>query len=237
MAYSDITFNDKNPIKRWLQKSRLISATRILDKKINPKCILDFGAGNGELCKLIAMRYPNANIFCYEPAPSLMLEAKENLAKFPKINFCKNIEEIANFSVDLIFCLEVFEHLPKKETNDALNQFYRLLSKNGKAVIGVPVEIGIPALYKGIFRMIRRFGSFDASIKNILLSTLLFPPKKRPSSEIAPGFLFHFEHMGFDHRNLQKILNINFKLDKVAPSPPPFIGSWISPEINFLIQK
>ena len=237
MPYSDITFKDKNSIKRWLQRRRLIVATHIAVGKSSPQCILDFGAGNGELCKLIALKFPKAKIVCYEPTPSFMAEAKENLTHLPQIHFCTDIAKIADCSVELIFCLEVFEHLPKSETNDALDQFNRLLSRNGKVVIGVPIEIGIPALYKGIFRMTRRFGAFDASFKNILLAALYCPPKKRPVSEIAPGFSFHFEHMGFDYRNLQALLNARFKFQEVIASPFSLFGLWLNAEANFLVQK
>ena len=237
MAYSDITFNDKNPIKRWLQRRRLVVATRIADGRVDPQCVLDFGAGNGELCKLIALRFPKAKIICYEPTPSLMAEARENLADLPQVHFCTDAGKIADGSVELIFCLEVFEHLPKVETKDALIQFNRLLCSDGYAVIGVPIEIGIPALYKGFFRMCRRFGAFDASIKNVLLATLCSPPKERPVSEIAPGFAFHYEHMGFDYRNLQALLHARFRLQKVTTSPFLVFGLWLNPEANFLVQK
>ncbi|WP_261343080.1 hypothetical protein [Gimesia maris] len=29
MSYSDYTFQDKNPVKRWLQQRRMVSATRL----------------------------------------------------------------------------------------------------------------------------------------------------------------------------------------------------------------
>jgi len=237
MTYSDITFKDKNPIKRWLQSRRLVVASRIADGRFNPQCVLDFGAGNGELCKLIALQFPKAKIVCYEPTPSLMAEAKENLADLPQVSFCSDLEKIADGSVELIFCLEVFEHLPETETKDTLAQFNRLLSSNGNAVIGVPVEIGIPALYKGIFRMSRRFNAFDASIKNVLLATLFSPPKDRPVSKIAPGFTFHYEHMGFDYRKLQAILHAQFRLQQVTTSPFSIFGPWLNSEVNFLVQK
>ncbi len=237
MPYSDITFKDKNPIKRWLQQRRLVAATHIADRRSNPQCILDFGAGNGELCKLIALQFPKAKIVCYEPTHSLMAEAKENLVDFPQVYFCTDVATIADGSVELIFCLEVFEHLPKAETKAALCQFNRLLNSNGNAVIGVPIEIGVPALYKGIFRMARRFGAFDALIKNVLLAALCSPPKERPVSEIAPGFAFHYEHLGFDHRNLQALLHAQFSLQKVTTSPFSIFGLWLNPEANFLIQK
>ena len=237
MSYSDITFKDKNPIKRWLQQRRFVVATRIVDEISNPQCVLDFGAGNGELCKLIALQFPKAKIICYEPTPYLMAEAKDNLNNLAQVYFCTDVAEIAQGSVDLVFCLEVFEHLPKAETEDALNRISFALSSEGNALIGVPIEIGIPALYKGIFRMSRRFGKFDASIKNVLLAALCSPPKERPVSEIAPGFAFHYEHMGFDYRNLQALLHTRFRLKKVATSPFHFFGLWLNAEANFLVQK
>jgi SAM-dependent methyltransferase len=237
MSYSNATFNDKNPIKRWLQRRRLVVAARIVDVRLNPQCVLDFGAGNGELCKLIALRFPKAKIVCYEPKPSYMGEARKNLADLPQVQFCTDVAELADGSVDLIFCLEVFEHLPKTQTEDAFRQFNRLLSSDGSAVIGVPVEIGIPALYRGIFRMSRRFGEFDASIKNILLAALCSPPKERPVIDVAPGFPFHVRHMGFDHRSLQSLLHERFRLQKVITSPFSIFGVWLNSEVNFLVQK
>lgn len=236
MAYSDITFKDKNPIKRWLQQQRLYTASRIA-AGMNPKYILDFGAGNGELCKIIALQFPEAKIICYEPTPNLMDEAKENLVNLRNVVFCNELGELADNSVGLIFCLEVFEHLPEKETEDALRQFKRLLIDNGSAIVGVPVEVGFPALYKGIFRITRRFGAFDASIKNILLSLFYFPPSNRTASEIAPGFSFYYEHMGFDYRKLQALLYSKFKIERVVAGPISFFGTWLNPEVNFLVRK
>jgi SAM-dependent methyltransferase len=237
MPYSDITFNDKNPVKRWLQHRRLATASRCANGRLNPQCVLDFGAGNGELCKLIALQFPTAKIVCYEPTPRLMAEAKENLADLSRVHFCNDITEIADSSVEIIFCLEVFEHLPEAETLDALGQFNRLLKSNGNAIIGVPIEIGIPALYRGIFRMTRRFGAFDASIKNVLLATLCSPPKERPVHEIAPGFATHGPHMGFDYRQLQALLQEQFILQKVTTSPFSIFGLWLNSEVNFLVEK
>lgn len=74
--------------------------------------------------------------------------------------------------LNLVFCLEVFEHLPSEETTDALRQIYDLLRPDGKLIIGVPVEVGVPALYKVIFRMSRKYGGFDANIKMRVLHFL-----------------------------------------------------------------
>lgn len=237
MSYSEITFNDRNPIKRWLQRRRLDTAVRLHRSGLNGCSILDFGAGNGELCKLLAKTKPHARIVCYEPTPSLLAEAQVNLASMPAVEFCSDVGSIQEKSIDLLFCLEVFEHLPPLETEKTLEQIDNLLSENGIAIVGVPVEIGIPAFYKGIFRMTRRFGSFDASPKNIILSVIGAPPARRPIKEIAPGLRFHSAHVGFDHRRLRKSLCNRFGLIRATSSPFSYLGAWLNPEIYFIVRR
>ena len=238
MSYSEITFEDKNPIKRWLQKQRLVSALKVAQKTgQKPLSICDFGAGNGELCKYLAVSFPEASIFCYEPANHLFKEAQQNLNDIKNVIFCKNISEIQISSMDLIFSLEVFEHLPELETNDALHHIHALLKPKGQLVIGVPVEVGIPALYKGVFRMVRRYVAFDASIKNILNSFIGNPPLNRPTKEIMPGFNYHLEHVGFDYRNFMKILSSHFAKPELTSSPFSTPGPWLMPEVNFTVEK
>jgi SAM-dependent methyltransferase len=238
VSYAEITFKDKNPIKRYLQKQRLVSAVRLLGKSsIIPSSILDFGAGNGELCKLLAEEYHFSEIICYEPTPSLLSEAKENLNNLEDVIFHNNINDVQSRTIDIIFCLEVFEHLPVEESLNAINSMLRTLKPNGKIVIGVPVEIGLPSLYKGAFRMTRRYGAFDANIKNILSSIMYQPPKERPVAEIAPGFKFYHSHMGFDFRQLKEILERDFKICKISASPFSMIGTWLMPEVYLLAER
>jgi SAM-dependent methyltransferase len=238
MSYADITFRDKNRIKQWLQKRRLLSAIELCVQSTSPpKTVCDFGAGNGELCKLLAKQYPGASIICYEPTASLLSEARHNLKYVSNVEFCQDIQSINSGTLDVIFCLEVFEHLPPKETTDALQAISDKLKPKAKVIVGVPVEVGVPALYKGIFRMFRRYGAFDANVKNVALSFLWHPPSKRPASEITPGFRYHYEHMGFDFRPFMAILDNYFKVKKVSASPFAMLGSLFMPEVYFVAEK
>lgn len=238
MSYSEITFRDRNPIKRWLQQQRLISAIKLCSHlpRVHQN-ILDFGAGNGELLKILYNYYSASEFICYEPTPDLLSEAKRNLNTVSGVKFCENLEYIASESLDMIFCLEVFEHLPPKETTEAFKKIHALLKPGGNVIIGVPVEIGIPALYKGLFRMTRRYGAFDANIKNIGLAFFGYPPKNRPSSEIAPGLRFHFEHMSFNFRRFKQIFRHYFDLQKTSSSPFSVLGPALMPEIYFIGKK
>jgi SAM-dependent methyltransferase len=237
MTYADITFKDRNAVKAWLQRRRLVRALQFSDVPQNPTVVVDFGAGNGELCKYVAGRFPAAEMTCYEPTPGLMAQARQNLIGLSRVKYCTEVSGILDDSVDLLFCLEVFEHLPQKQTNDALLQIHRVLRIGGLAIFGVPVEIGLPAFYKGIFRMYRRFGAYDALPKNILLASLGVAPTNRPVAEIAPGFDFHFEHLGFDYRKLRQQIQKYFELRQTYSSPFAVCGDWISPEVYFVIEK
>jgi SAM-dependent methyltransferase len=236
-TYSSLTFADGNPIKRWLQRSRLTAAVRMAQRLHPPRTILDFGAGNGELCKLLRSTYPHSQVLCYEPAPTLMAEAKENLWRTEGIEFLSQLDVVVPGNANLVFCLEVFEHLPPKEMTEALSDIARLLSEDGYLIIGVPIEIGLPALYKGLFRMTRRFGAFDATLTNILACAVGRPPLDRPILEICDGRWYHRDHVGFDHRRFQSTLSERFDIKAVCATPVPTLGVHINPEAYFLAQR
>lgn len=237
-SYEEFTFKDKNPIKRWLQMQRLVTAIKICDGLQNqPEQICDFGAGNGELCKLISEKYQHSKIVCYEPESRRLAEAKQNLSAVDRVEFLQNIDTIPEGTMDVVFCLEVFEHLPADETTQALGQIFSLLKPGGVVVVGVPVEIGVPALYKGVFRMSRRYGAFDANIRNVLQSFICKPPSDRPTVEMAPGFNLYPQHVGFNFLDLKKTLAKHFKLRKSVSSPFETFGSWIMPEVYFVAEK
>ena len=238
MSYADITFCDRNPIKRWLQQRRLTDAIRLTAHFQNITTVLDFGAGNGELAKRLGLFFPQAQIICYEPAPDLMAEAKKNAEQFQQINFVTDLATVNKESVDLLYCLEVFEHLPKNETEAAFSLIGSVLRYGGIAVIGVPIEVHLPALYKGVFRMTRRYGDFDATLVNVLRATIGFLPQCRPVSEITQGWHYHPHHLGFDYRRFGELLKSQpLVILKRSASPMPVLGAWINPEVYFIVQK
>src|SRR5215210_7518295 len=189
MSYSGITVHDKNPIKRYLQRRRLrdaLSPLGALGERFAGR-FLDFGAGNGELTKAIAQRFPRAKVFCYEPAPDLLEEARQNLSGLDNVVLVSSLEELKGLTFRYVFCLEVFEHLPSRETVRAIRAIKRLLANRGIAVVGVPNELFLPALLKGLFRMKGRYGAYDARFGNVFRAAIGRPPDKRPVREIAHG--------------------------------------------------
>ncbi|SFB91461.1 class I SAM-dependent methyltransferase [Massilia yuzhufengensis] len=238
VSYTEGVFRDRNPVKRWLQQQRLHSAIGFAQKaREDVACVLDFGAGSGELCKRLVHAYPNATIICYEPCSDLLEEAKLELKDLPRVEFYAAFEDIPKGRVDVLFCLEVFEHIPLSMRERSLGEVDALLKPDAEVVFGVPVEVGLPALYKGAFRMTRRYGAYDARPKHVLMALCGMPPQDRPVGLLPPDVEVHNEHMGFDHRVFRKALAERFALVKASASPFPLLGTALCPEAYFVVRK
>jgi PPOX class probable F420-dependent enzyme len=236
-SYSNITVRDRNPVKSYLQRRRMRDALSVLDDLDEgfARKFLDFGAGSGELTRIVAGRFPHARVFCYEPAPDLREEARHNLSSFKNVVLVLSLEELEGKRFRYVFCLEVFEHLPRRETVRAIRAIKHLLAREGTAVVGVPNELFLPALIKGLFRMTRRYGAFDARPGNVLRAAAGRPPAKRPVREITAGLPYHFHHTGFDHRELRRMLSETFEVERQFASPMG--GELLGTEIYLVLRQ
>lgn len=229
VSYADITRRDPNPLKRWVQERRLADALRLVPPDFAAGAIVDYGGGDGELALRLARRFPQARVTCFEPAPDLRAQAQAQLAAAPNAAAAAEEGELEAGAADLVFCTEVFEHLPPAETARALDEIARVLKPQGRLVVGVPVEVGPPALLKGAFRALRRPGDYDARWPAILAAAAGRAPVPRFAAEIAPGRPYFPHHLGFDHRPLLLELKARFALERVASSPwrsgPLFLNS------------
>jgi hypothetical protein len=138
---------------------------------------------------------------------------------------------------DRICCLEVFEHLTDEAINLILDDFHRMLTDDGFIIIGVPNEIYLAALIRGLFRMSRRFGSYDAKLINIVCATFGIPPKDRPWKGDSPRSTYASPHMGFDHRELRVLLSNRFCITKVYGSPFKHLPLLFNTEVYFILKK
>jgi SAM-dependent methyltransferase len=239
MAYCDITYGERNRVKRYLQNRRFDDALRMLDRVELETCraILDFGGGDGEFCRRIHARFPGQTTYCYEPAPQLAAEAREVLRSVANARVVASFDALRGLQFDCVFCLEVFEHLPEGQLGPTLERLSGLVVPGGVCVVGVPNEIFFPALVKGAFRMARRYGEFDARLGNALWASVGRPPRERPLGEIGPGLPYHFHHLGFDDRRLTPRLREHFAIIDRFGSPWKFLGARLNFEIYYVLRK
>ena len=238
MPYVDITINDPNPIKRWIQRRRFGDALAVIDSRssVCTIAILDFGGGDGELLRQCLQSWPEVSATLYEPTSSLRQEAEQKLSQWPRVRITGDLQTLPMAAFDVVYCLEVFEHLPDRATYEALENIRRFLKPDGFAVIGVPHEIFAPALIKGLFRMVRRYGAFDAKPAHVATAAIGSPPHNRPTQEIAPGFSYHHYHLGFDYRQLEKKIGLRFRIESRWFSPARILGPLLNSEVYYLLR-
>lgn len=235
--YANITRDDPNAIKRLIHQRRFDDALNLVQSDRDPAVIIDFGGGDGEFCRRLALRFPSARVICFEPTDFLRSEAVSALCNSSNAEVIGSLADLPRESADIVFCMEVFEHLPEKETLNSLEAIDQLLRRDGRAIIGVPVEVFLPALFKGMFRMVRRYGDVDATVWNVVRASVGAPPRNRPVGMIADGLPYHFRHMGFDYRRFVKILRDRFAVQKTRGSPVTLLPPWLNNEVYYVLAK
>jgi SAM-dependent methyltransferase len=235
-SYAGLTRCDPNPLKRLLQRRRLADALRAA-QDLSPGLVVDYGGGDGALLAAAAELWPEARLVCFEPAPQLANEARTLLAGVAGAEVVGREAALPSAAADLVFCTEVFEHLPSAESARALDEIERILAPGGRLLLGVPIELGPPALAKGLFRASRRGADFDGRLTNVLLAAFGRAPSPRPAVEISPGRAYHPHHAGFDHRPLLRELQRRFRIERRMPSPFPALPLWANSELYVRARK
>lgn len=235
VRYADLTINDRNRAKRYLQRRRLRDSLRMVTAR--PGAVLDLGAGDGELARLVASRYSPERLVCYEPSAELRQQAQANLADRPAVEIVESLDGLAPESFDLVFCLEVLEHLPDRELEELLGAARRLLRPAGRMIVGVPNEIHLAALARGLFRWARGVRNFDTVPGHILQASLGRPPRAREAVTVDGGRSYYRRHMGFDHRRLRQQIGAHFQVQDRYGSPCPRLPLWMNFEVYFVCGR
>lgn len=232
-SYAGLTRDDLNPAKRWLQRRRLDDALRAVPADLQPRLAIDYGGGDGELSARLADAYPQCQVLCFEPASLLRIEAARRLADVERAFLATSESALPSGRADLVLCTEVFEHLPEAETETAFTEIERVLRPGGVLVMGVPVEVGPPALAKGVFRGVRGQAGSVGDIWRAAWGGHI----RRDAREIAPGRAYHFEHLGFDHRRLELRLRERFVVERRCGSPLRRAPVWMNSELYVVARR
>ncbi len=147
--YALLTVESSNPIKRWSHKARFGMAVDIIAPAAG-ETILDFGTGDGLLPVHLIAAEPKAKIVGYEPF--LFAEAVAT-TEGRAIEVVSKVDDLEGRTFDKVVCMEVLEHLPERELDDALAAMRRLLRPGGTMILAVPIETGASSLVKNAVRI------------------------------------------------------------------------------------
>ena len=202
-----------------------------LPKIDDGKIILDLGCGDGPFFptlnrygkRIIGLDFSLKRIL---KAKTLIRYMEYPLKKVLLLNADGEHLPIKDKSIDIIYCLETFEHVPN--TNRLISEIFRILKDDGELVYSIPIEIGISLLVRQFIGKITNFHRDTYNFKELLINSLLKKPPKRIYNQ--------WIHKNFDWRIIQQLIKRKFKLISRIYSPFPFLKS-LNPTIIFKVSK
>lgn len=144
---------------------------------------------------------------------------------------------------DAIVCTEVLEHV--FDVDAVIDSLHRLLRDDGRLIVSVPVETGLPLVLKQIVRRVagwRGVGDYrwTSAYSWRELASAVFagrqPHMARPVFEGGTGVPYH-DHKGFNWRALADRLSRRFAIDAVLASPFKALGPAFATQVWFVARK
>ena len=219
MGYGNNTYNSRNPLVRFAHRSRFGRSLRSVDASPGDK-ILDFGSGDGFFLDQLNERVPGLELLAYEP----YMEAREGC----EIETTSSWDRVLRAApYDCVTCFEVLEHFPAEGQEVALDRFLEVLRPEGRLVISVPIERGLPSVVKNLVRK-RKYPQHPAyALRNIAASLLGRPlPAYRGGSD-------YLSHMGFYFDDLELLLSPRFEIVNRSFSPFPGAGAQFNSQVFY----
>lgn len=230
VGYSTATHASRSKVKRWSHGSRFKAALSTVAIQSGSK-ILDYGAGDGHLLKAIADGSDAGELWAFEPrhadAARLSLAAEKNARVVTKT------QELPNNYFDIIFCMEVLEHLREDLRREALSEMIRSASPDAIFVISVPIEIGLTAIFKNAGRYAageRHTGSLGSIIKSAMGDVSGVKRDERGN--------YISSHIGFDYRSLRAIFKeFGLVIRGISYSPMPVFRGVLNSQITYRLSR
>jgi 2-polyprenyl-3-methyl-5-hydroxy-6-metoxy-1,4-benzoquinol methylase len=244
--YSKKQIHCKDQLISWSHKRRFEIGLRIL-KDLRPQRLLDYGSGDGTFIAM-ACETPWRPVYVLgaELETSVLTDCRTRLRSIPHVEFCL-ISELAGeerrAKFDAVVCMEVLEHVT--HLDEVLRQLDYVLAPGGRLIISVPVEVGLPLVVKQAVRRIagwRNLGhyNFTSSYTSAEMLKSMFPGDRqhivRPVYSHPDGFTFH-DHKGFNWRNLRKLLQEKYVIERTAASPLSMLGTSLASQVWFVARK
>jgi SAM-dependent methyltransferase len=229
----------------WSHRSRFQLGLQ-LAREFAGKRVLDYGSGDGTLLAML-MREASAPAKATgaELVPEVLNDCRTRLGR-ENLEFVLLDEleaPVHRGAYDAVICMEVLEHMVDVES--VLDRFSRLLAPQGKILISVPVETGLPLAVKQVARRIagwRGIGDYPGqtpyTFKEFCASVFAGPHKSiaRPVHTDANNRSTH-DHKGFNWMALRKTISERFDIERTIGSPVTWLTPHLGSQVWFVASR
>jgi SAM-dependent methyltransferase len=229
----------------WSHRRRFETALA-LAAPFGGRSLLDYGCGDGTLLAMAQEQFPRA--VGIDVDPDLLRECRERFGHIEGLRFLStaDADSLPSRSFGVVLCTEVLEHCPDDAVDVALARMRRLVAPDGRVIVSVPVEIGLPLGVKQLARMVaaRRvhndyrhrerydFGEFLRMLVAGEHTTIRRPVYE---TEFSPGVPNRYHgHKGFNWRAMRRRLEAEFRLATTRFSPVAWLGPQLASQAWFV---
>lgn len=226
----------KSALIRWSHRRRFEVAVA-KSAAFAGKRVLDFGCGDGTyLAMLLESPYAPSSAVGAELDATVVAGNRDRFAGRPELKFAlqSDLEHPdQQGSFDAVVCMECFEHMT--EPDRYLDMLAGLLRPGGRLLLSVPVETGLPVVFKQVVRRVagwRKIGDYASTLPYTwgeLTKSVFAGPEQHIARVFHPGnngVTFHC-HKGFNWMTLRDRIARRFTIDRISASPI----EWLSPHL------
>jgi SAM-dependent methyltransferase len=230
----------------WSHRRRFEIGLR-LASRFRGQRLLDYGCGDGTFLALLhAGSWAPAESTGAELDPFQVESCTTRFGARPDLRFISIAALDArrhHGRYDIVTCMEVLEHVV--DLDNVIRQLWSLTADNGRLLVSVPVEVGLPLVLKQLARRIagwRGIGDYPGtggySPREYWASLFAGAAQhiERPTYRGNTGPSFH-DHKGFNWMSLRERLQTWFSIEETVASPVPWLGPRVATQVWLVARK
>ena len=236
----------KDRMVAWSHRRRFETGLR-LARMFRGRRLLDYGCGDGTFLALLdAGDAAPAEAVGVELDDVQVDDCRARFGNRPRLSFAlipQLDQERHRGHYDGVVCMEVLEHVVALDT--IIERLWRVLADDGRLLVSVPVETGVPLLLKQAVRRVagwRGIGDYPGTSpytpREYLASVFAGerPHLARPIYGADGPTPFH-DHKGFNWMALRERLRERFVLERTCASPVAWVGPHLGTQVWFVMRK
>jgi SAM-dependent methyltransferase len=233
----------KSSIISWSHRSRFTMAVQLLGAAPAER-LLDYGCGDGTFLTLVADRIKEG--IGTDVAEEQIRDCAIRQASFTNLRFCL-VNQLADPAYDGAFaavvCMETLEHCTEPAVEKVLADLSRLCRPNGRIVISVPIETGLPFLFKKAIRTAAAWRGLSDykyyekyTFGNALRMITAGKRMKIPRPVYGEPGMQNHSHYGFNWRAMRERIRTVLCLERTRFSPLGWLGGIVSSQAWFVCR-
>jgi len=233
----------KDRLIAWSHRRRFEVGLDVV-RALAPRRLLDYGCGDGTFLALLCAESPHpADANGAELDDRQVFDCRERLGRadlsFVHIAALDGPDHRARY--DTVVCMEVLEHVV--DVDAVVRRLDRVLAPDGRLVVSVPVETGVPLVLKQAarrvagWRGIGDYSSTSAYTWREYWRGIFAGRTQHIERPVYDGDVPFHDHKGFNWMALADRLGERFAIERIVASPLPVLGPHLATQVWFIARK